>query len=388
MKTKTFVCIFCFLLICACSDNMTTNPVQGNSNLEQYIDKTSTEPVMCLSEAITRFMIDHSEWYDSSIFNDNHPISFEDLIWNQEPEITELKGYFESNFSNFLINEDNTFSFKGLKYKFQVEKYLRKLPGINKNIELQNYGVMFDTDYSNDIGEGDIFFRSRSGKIEKNHVILTEENINGNLMILTLKEITPEPILKPQSDPGTYLVLTSLKISYDNEGGSSPEVEMFIMGHQSSFYYSSVTNHKFDGDDHIDAAGNLKSYPDVNSLGTSYPCNDIYILRLTDDFEQRIILIESDYGDGKMAEDHSGAYEDYYVLRTDIFSWDMNNPGGDPSENIQRWFRICYDNPDNNDDFYWKSEVRNLKKSTVPTSETTVETDHATYKFKKITVTS
>ena len=37
-------------------------------------------------------------------------------------------------------------------------------------------------------------------------------------------------------------------------------------------------------------SGNLKSYPDVNSLGTSYPCNDIYILRLTDDFEQRIIL--------------------------------------------------------------------------------------------------
>lgn len=384
MKTKTFMCFFVFLLICSCSDNMTTSPVQGNSNLEQYIDKTSTEPVMCLSEAVIRYMIDHPEWYASYSLNNDKPIDFDELCWDQRPEIMELKDLLELKFQNFAINEDNTFSYKGLQYKFQVEKYQRIRPGVNKAIKLENIGIMFDTDYSNDSGEGYIFFKNSADAVEKIHTVLTEENVNGDLIVLTLKEIIPEPILKSASSPGTYLILDSFQIRNDTESSSAQEIELFVMGHQSSFYYSSVTNHKFDGEDHIDAAGDLKNYPDINSVTGDYvDCNDIAILRLTDDFEQRIIVVESDYGDGKMAWSENTPYTDYYKQYLNIYSWPVT--GTPVLTNQSRYFRICYKDPENDDDVWTQSEVRGITKSTVSTSLMTVQTNHAYYKIKKVT---
>lgn len=387
MKTKTIVCFFCFLLICACSDNMTTNSVQGNSNLEKFIDRTSTEPVKCLSEAVIEFMVDHPEWYASCNFDHDKPIDFEDLCWNQKPEITELKDLLELKFPNFTLNEDNTFSYKGLKYKFQVEKYQVVRPGVNKNIKLENIGVMFDTDCSNDLGEGTIFFKNNSDAIEKMHTVLTEENVDGDLIVLTLKEITPVPGSKISSSPGTYLVLDALQIKNDTDSGSAEEIEIFVMGYQSSLYYSSVTNHKFDGEDHIDAAGDLKTYPDINTVTGNYvDCNDIAILRLTDDFEQRMIVVESDYGDGKMAHDENTAYDDYYRCFVNIYSWDVTDINGNTlQQNQTRLFRLCYENEENNDDVWTQSEVRGLKKSTVSTSLMTIQTTYANYKIKKVT---
>ncbi len=366
---------------------MSTSPVQGNSNLEQYIDKTSIEPVKCLSEALIRYMIDHPEWYASCNFNNDSPIDFDELCWNQRPEIMELKDLLESKFQNFTINEDNTFSYKGLHYKFQVEKYQRIRPGVNKNIKLENIGVMFDTDYSNDLGEGAIFFKNNADAIEKMNTVLTEENINGDLVVLTLKEITPEPISKSSSSSGTYLILDSFQIENDTESSSAQEIEIFVMGYQSSFYYSSVTNHKFDGEAHIDAAGDLKTYPDINTVTGNYVvCNDIAILRLTDDFEQRIIVVESDYGDGKMAHDENTAYADYYRYFVNIYSWDVTDINGNSLlSNQARYFRLCYENEENNDDVWSQSEVRGITKSTVSTSLMTVQTNHANYKVKKVT---
>jgi hypothetical protein len=100
---------------------MSTSPVQGNSNLEQYIDKTSIEPVKCLSEALIRYMIDHPEWYASCNFNNDSPIDFDELCWNQRPEIMELKDLLESKFQNFTINEDNTFHIRGCTINFRLK---------------------------------------------------------------------------------------------------------------------------------------------------------------------------------------------------------------------------------------------------------------------------
>jgi hypothetical protein len=298
----------------------------------------------------------------------------------------ELKDLLESKFQNFAINEDNTFSYKELQYKFQVEKYQRIRPGVNKAIKLENLGIMFDTDYSNDSGEGYIFFKNNAGAIEKMHTVLTEEYIDGDLIVLTLKEITPEPILKSASSPGTYLILDAIQIKEDNDSGSAEEIEIFVMGYQSSFYYSSVTNHKFDGAAHIDAAGDLKTYENLDVSLDYVDCNDVAILRLTDDFEQRMIVVESDYGDGKMAHDENSAYDDYYTYFVNIYSWDVTDVNSNSLQaNQTRYFRLCYENEEQNDDVLELSEVRGLTKSAVSTSVMTIQTTNVNYKVKKVT---
>jgi len=146
-----------------------------------------------------------------------------------------------------------------------------------------------------------------------------------------------------------------------------------------------------DGKGHIDAAGYQSFFPKIKYANQWYEDLNIAICRLTDDFEQKIMYVEDDAYSGRLAHDDNddGSYADYTRGVGDVYGYMIKNTY--PyyilySSGLAR-FLISHNNPDNNDDIDGKSEISNIKKSTVPNFEVTLcpEGRNLWLKVKKMT---
>ncbi len=331
-------------------------------------------------------MLDQQEWLDETLNEQmvDTPLPLSVLKFSEKPRVLELADHFNSRFEDFRIISDYSFWYKDVLFEIELEKYRVNNTGVNTDevLELSSFGIMLDTDIYNDIGEGTVYHKNPDTKtIESNQIVLTSTNVMNDLYMLSLRDITPDPNFKTTVPPsGYYLVLTKIKVKNVAES-SYLEIDIFVGGNESSFYYNRVTNHKFDGGTHIDAAGDLRVYPDINYEYTLYvPDQPIALCQLTDDFSQRIITIEDDYKSGQHANDENTTYSDYYRKETTIYGKLPSNSSGQTNT---RYFRLNYDNPSNNDDIAKSSEIRDIKISNVSTSETLVSTPDVDYWIKK-----
>ncbi|RKY52318.1 MAG: hypothetical protein DRP92_05770 [Candidatus Neomarinimicrobiota bacterium] len=394
------VLIVSYFFVWCGKGKMVSGPENPTKVLADYIEKLYDDPLRTVGEVYAKYLIENDEWYDESECKEliKAPESIKNLYLEKFPDLRDIEDILKSKYKDLQVVDATSFRIGRYVYKLEIEMY----DNVHKNnksklksIKLDGFGIMVDPDLFNDCGMGYTFVK-KDDKVKVLPVTLSKYNILGPLFFVTYRVEDTAELKKPASvHKGTYLVLTGIFLKEDHESGS-PEVELYVQGNFSSLVYNKETNFKFDGGDHIDAAGYERAFPDVNKTGIWYPCSNIAICRLTDDFEQKIIYVEDDKYPGRFAHDDndSGIYDDY-VRKVDILKGYYllgYSPYFSGYEGVESYMLISHNNPDNNDDVDQRSEVSHILKSTVPTTEVMIGNDSIydktygiCYRIKKVT---
>ena len=163
------------------------------SGLAMYIADEYCDPIQTIGTAIIRYMLKNDSWYTKGLCNEirGRSVPLEDVGCENCPSLLEVKDFVEEKFESVKILSDNQFAIGKHIYRFELEVYDTTRNSIRKSrsIELKEFGMLLDTDIYNDYGRGIVYYKSDSGQIFTNDVLLSDENVRGNLRAgISLKE--------------------------------------------------------------------------------------------------------------------------------------------------------------------------------------------------------
>jgi len=313
--------------------NETNDSIDNASNsVGIYKDDFNPKDVI---NPIMEYLVQNPNWLSNNnidvLVEGPQPVN--NYISSQSLNLTEIYSEYD------YIDQINSFSFKidSLVYEVRIYFDAGTVEHINTNdmINRQIYwGLMFDPDYYGDKLEGELYLSNIGGEVSKEWVnieeapdfpivfIKIEEKLNYERIKRGEKRI--DAINNGSRVMSDYLVVLGIQMQYDHEGKNrgSAEFEIYVGPDGTYDRYPSQTDHIFDGDYHVDAAGRNVYYPDVNKEGIWYiPSTPISLFKLTGTHNY-IIPIESDTGPaGNHNNDENATNPSRYVH--DVTGYDM-----------------------------------------------------------------
>jgi len=358
MKKLIFLTLIVILCVFQCSEKeLTTQSEFGSVNTG---DLNSTG--LSQEDEDSGVQSELKEWLEPvAEYLSKNPQKLPKSDWStiSEKPISLSKMGSEVNFPEILTTSNNT------RYKLEVEIYY----GSNL-IDPKEIIIALDPDVF--YPGNPLRFPCHKRIVGSFESVISEYELESNMSKIPeiIFFISPQEIsekhqseLRKTATSLPYLCVDKIKIT-KKQDTSNDEFELFCRAGTSHF--PSTTIHLFDGDNHHDAAGILREYPDVNSANTDYDCpEDIALICLDNGLDGKVLPIEDDKSDGCFA---NFIYEGGTIEAQDVNTYDRSTES--TSKQTQKIY-ICTTSWTDEDDFYNSAFVK-FNVSNMPSEETVV----------------